>query len=88
MPSSDSPAPIPANVPPNDSVTVLLRALFEALTEGRFDTPQQRLAALHAKARRDRFLNALPLAELSKVYFRLIAGEDLEVILPDYSTTP
>jgi hypothetical protein len=62
----------------------VLRALYDATADGRIGTPQQRLAAVAAKRRRDTFLawmRGLPLQEQQKIYFRLIAGDDPEELM-------
>jgi hypothetical protein len=87
MPNSpiDTPLPIPADIPTGASRKAVLAALFEATTDGRVGTPQERLAALQAKARRDRFLermSRLPVHEQGQIYLRLIAGDDPEQLLP------
>jgi hypothetical protein len=64
----------------------VLAALFEAAIDGRVDTPQERLAALHAKATRDGFLERmklLTLKEQGQIYLRLIAVDDSEELLPE-----
>jgi len=91
MPSSDSPLPIPANVPIESRKTTLLKMLFEAYSDGRIGTPQERLAALYDAKVGDRLrerMKGLPLTEMSSIYYRIVRGEDPEVILSDENATP
>jgi len=86
MPSSDSPLPSPANVPIESRKTALLKMLFEAYSDGRIGTPQERLAALYDAKVGDRLrerMKGLPLTEMSSIYYRVVKGEDPEVILLD-----
>lgn len=66
-----------------------LRALWQALVDGRLDDdlpPRERLAAWCRRRSRDRFMRraaGLPLPLLAQVHARLLAGEDADAILAD-----
>jgi hypothetical protein len=85
-PSPDTPLPIPLGTPTGASRIALLQALFDGHANGKIGTPQERLAALEAKAKRDRWLSRfrrLPLTEQGAIWLRVQAGDDLEELLPE-----
>jgi hypothetical protein len=71
---------------PAASRLAVLHALFDAIADGRVGTPQERLAAIAAKAKRDVLLaryRKLSVKEQGEIWLRLAGGDDPEELLPE-----
>jgi hypothetical protein len=82
----EAPLPIPVDVLPAASRLAVLKAMFDAIVDGRIGTPQERLAAIAAKQKRDVLLTRyrkLPVKEQGEVWLRLAGGDDPEELLPE-----
>jgi hypothetical protein len=80
----DAPLSIPVDVLPATSRLTVLHALFGAIADGRVGTPQERLAAIAAKQKRDALLaryRKLPVKEQGEIWLRLAGGDDPEELL-------
>jgi hypothetical protein len=82
----DVPLPIAVDVLPAANRVTILKAMFGAIVNGRVGTPQERLAAIAAKQKRDVLLaryRKLPVKEQGEVWLRLAGGDDPEELLPE-----
>jgi hypothetical protein len=82
----DAPSPIPVDVLPGANRLTVLKAMFDAIADGRVGTPQERLAAIAAKAKRDGLLaryRKLPVKDQGDIWLRLAGGDDPEELLSE-----
>jgi len=77
--------PVAISAPCGGSRIAILHALFEGIGAGRVATPQERLDALSAKSKRDRWLarfRDLSVNEQGSILLRLASGDDPAELLP------